>query len=127
MNPWATMTDREKDALIAEHVLGCEMIWRDVLWKAPDGTLYFTGDDANKPRTPHTAFHPTVDRNAFAEVETALEQRGSEVRNRYVEAIIDLVSYVDEGVHSVPYFRMITASLDVRCKAALRACGVEVA
>lgn len=137
---WDTMTDREKDAAVAEWV--CE--WTD-FWRGSDE--YRTYIMAYPPselsmgieaeRAPVPSY--TTDRNAFAEVEAALERRG--LQEAYAEAVLDqldenaVIYYsaievdrygkkLDEG-WKVAY-GLLTASLDIRCKAALRAVEAEV-
>jgi hypothetical protein len=101
---WDAMIDREKDALLAEHVIG---------WK----------QSVHLPQY-------TTDRNAFAEVEAALVLRG--LIESYLRTLI-LMRCEDSGVcgtivelEVADAVRVFTAPLDTRCKAALRACGVEV-
>ncbi len=127
MKPWNTLSDRERDALIAEKVCGWSRSWQDdgetflgiAMWIPP-----------SKNEDEQTAVLPayTTDRNAFAAVEEALERRG--LVGRYEEMLIEAVE--EQGrpdigpKNTATLFPVLTAPLDIRCKAALRACGVEV-
>jgi len=137
MNARETMDTYEQDALLAEKV--CEWTPLDTEHRFWGGgsSVYYTGDLNIHPSISHCVnFHPTTDRNAFAEVEAALARRG--LWKEYLHAITVLIEHdsrnhqdnldmwIIAGIYDEALWKLFTAPLAIRCKAALRAGGVEV-
>ncbi len=138
MIAWDALSDREKEHLIGRHVMEYTIYHydKDVRERCYYMLMDSEGDPVNRQffrgageqRTEAKAWDDcpqfTTDRNAFAAVEEALERRGKDVIDRYILELMKIIVARNE-LHSL-WWNVHTAPLDIRCKAALRACGVEV-
>lgn len=121
---WDTMTDREKNALVAERVMG-QHIWREPPFEDCAVLVNAEGVIIGVPPS-YTDNH-----NDFALVEQELARRG--LQEQYIRTVMGMLDRNAEEavknlwyVHTSELWMVHTAPLDIRCKAALRACGVEV-
>lgn len=117
MTHWQAMTPRDRDALVAEHVMGetvdpSSRAWQDGYLN--EGTYY------------------TTDHAAARDVEDEIERRG--LKQEYLRALIDDVAPImfqdayenfrDDAYDGLWAFTRATP--EQRCKAALRAIGMDV-
>lgn len=117
---WSQMGARKRDSLIAERVMGWKLDQAKLFWEKPDGKFEAVeGDNYN-------GWSPTTDHNAAHEVVEAMRARGFKVKLTIGPEHWWTVTTHSEADY--PKTRLSSAGTmpEALCKAALRACGVEV-
>lgn len=140
---WEELDSRNKDVLVAEHLMG--WVWQPVPWMNNEQSMlvpnitFLKHEDARVKLGMHIyEFVPryTTDWNAFLLVEKRIDTQG--LQEKYARALCSVCHVLignnsldieDPGLDYVDIeniWSLVTATLDQRCQAALRAIGVEV-
>lgn len=118
MKAWTDMTPRERDAAIAERVMGWSAV--DVeRERTHDGSTYFSPSADSDGGLPHY----TTEHDAARLVEDEIERRGRLVQDRYVAALILILNPNEGQYHAVHFWSLLRSTPEQRCEAAWRACG----
>lgn len=108
--PWAQMDWQERNTLVAEHVIG----------RNPDTGWHALDEWGEIPR-----YEGRIEDAQL--VEDEIEKRGLETK--YISCLQEIVWNGEYSEHDYPLelkWRLLRATPEQRCLAALRACGVEL-
>jgi len=120
---WEQMTERERDAWVAERVMGWKTCHNEMcqgcdasVWLSESG-WWVIHPESDEP------WNPTTDLNHAAEAEAAIERRG--LRREYAAQLAGLVGHVDDMDLESFWFRLAIATAAQRCEAMWRTVGGE--
>lgn len=119
---WSALTPRQRDALIAEHLMGYHVQWigGDV-WIVPPPSA--EDQDVALGRVPE--YSTRAHGGPMAEQE--IERRGSEAQSDYAWILKEIVGVSDDFKYdatAADLWKVIRATPEQRCRAALIAIGV---
>lgn len=119
MKAWTDMAPRERDAAIAERVMGWQYNPTNDVW---EGSEIIAGSEGKPIES--NFWHPTTSRWGASAVEDEIERRGGQSQADYVFALAELLFDEGHGEWGTAHvMKMMRATSEQRCEAAWRACG----
>jgi len=123
-SPWSSMTDRERDAALAE-ALGCNLSWDAIIGRDPVPTCHCTDFAHDSGVGLYGVFDYTCNIRAMRIVENEIERQGK--AKDYMRALVSLVSHnpwIVRGewwdIHSADLYVLFHAKTAQRAEAAYK-------